>query len=78
MKARRIAERKKRRKEELGIKIRLVSRQPPAALDRYPRGFTGHVAHPGRSIETRSLPTLARCFPRNFTFYVVHPIRSIR
>jgi hypothetical protein len=23
----------------------------PAALDRYPRGFTGHVAHPIRSIQ---------------------------
>ena len=34
--------------------IRLVSRQAPAALDRYPRGFTGDVAHPARSIETRS------------------------
>ena len=30
--------------------IRLVSRQPPAALDGWPRGFTGHVAHPGRSV----------------------------
>src|SRR6266567_3910044 len=37
-----------------------------------------YVAHPTRSIETRSLPTLARCFPRSFTFYVAHPIRSIR
>src|SRR6266487_602367 len=37
-----------------------------------------YVAHPARSIETRSLPTLARCFPRSFTFYVAHPIRSIR
>lgn len=27
--------------------FRLVSRQPPAALDRYPRGVTGHVARPG-------------------------------
>ena len=38
--------------------IRLVSRQAPAALDRYPRGFTGDVAHPARSIETRSPPGL--------------------
>jgi hypothetical protein len=30
-----------------------------------------------RAIETRSLPTLARCFPGSFTFYVTHPIRSI-
>ena len=29
----------------------------PARLDRYPRGFTGHVARPGPSIETRSLPS---------------------
>src|SRR6185437_7460256 len=29
------------------------------------------------SVETRSLPTLARCFPRSFTFYVAHPIHSI-
>jgi len=28
----------------------------PAALDRYPRGLTGHVAHPSRSIETRPFP----------------------
>ncbi len=32
--------------------FRLVSRQPPAALDRYPGGVTGHVARPGRSIRT--------------------------
>jgi hypothetical protein len=37
----------------------------------------GHVARPGRSIETRSLPTLTRCSPRSFTFYVAPPIRSI-
>ena len=29
------------------------------------------------SIETRSLPALARCFPRSFTFYVADPISSI-
>ena len=45
----------------------------PAALDRYPRGVTGHVAQPIRSIETRSLPALARCVPRSFTFYVADP-----
>jgi hypothetical protein len=28
-------------------------------------------------IETRSLPTLARCYRRSFAFYVTHPIRSI-
>jgi hypothetical protein len=38
---------------------------------------TGHVAHPIRSIETRSLPALTRSYPRHFTFYVAHPIRSI-
>jgi len=26
----------------------------PARLDRYPRGFTGHVAHPSRSIHSRT------------------------
>src|SRR5207302_5387510 len=36
-----------------------------------------YVAFPKRSIETHSLPTLARCFPRSFTFYVAYPIRSI-
>jgi len=29
------------------------------------------------SIETRSLPTLARSYPRRFTFYVADPISSI-
>ena len=29
----------------------IVSRLLPAALDRYPRGLTGHVAHPNRSIQ---------------------------
>ena len=43
-----------------------------------PRGFTGHVAHPIRSIETRSLPTLSRCYPRSFTFYLGKPISSIQ
>ena len=28
----------------------IVSRQLPAPLDRYPHGFSGHVAHPLRSI----------------------------
>src|SRR6202045_5371688 len=27
----------------------------PAALDRYPRGFSGHVAHPSRSIQSNVL-----------------------
>jgi hypothetical protein len=30
------------------------------------------------TIETRSLPTLARCYYCSFTFYVAHPIRSIQ
>jgi hypothetical protein len=30
----------------------IVSRLLPAALDRYPRGLTDHVAHPGRSIQS--------------------------
>jgi len=29
----------------------IVSRLLPAALDRYLRGLTGHVAHPSRSIQ---------------------------
>jgi len=28
----------------------IVFQLPPAALDRYPRGFAGHVALPNRSI----------------------------
>jgi len=32
---------------------------------------------PTTSIETRSLPTLARSYPRRFTFYVASPGRSI-
>jgi len=28
-------------------------------------------------VETRSLPTLARCYPRSFTFYLARPARSI-
>jgi hypothetical protein len=28
----------------------------PARLDRFPRGFTGHVAHPSRSIEIARVP----------------------
>jgi len=43
-----------------------------------PRGFTGHVAHPSRSIETRLLPTLTRSYPPHFTFYVAEPLSSIR
>ena len=42
-----------------------------------PRGFTGHVAHPSRSIETRSLPTFTRSYPSRFTFYVADPVSSI-
>jgi hypothetical protein len=33
---------------------------------------------PISSIETPSLPTLARSYPRHFTFYVADPISSIR
>src|SRR5438270_9230844 len=29
------------------------------------------------SIETHSLPALARCYPHSFTFYVAYPIRSV-
>src|SRR5438045_28587 len=38
---------------------------------------TGHVAHPTRSIETRSLPTLTRSYPRSLTFYVADPVSSV-
>ena len=37
-----------------------------------------YVAGPFGSIETRSLPSLARRYPRDFTFYVAYPSRSIR
>ena len=37
-----------------------------------------YVVYPIRSIETRVLPTRARCYPRSFTFYVAHPIASFR
>jgi hypothetical protein len=33
----------------------IVSRLIPAALDRYPRGLTGHVAHPSRFIQIFSM-----------------------
>jgi hypothetical protein len=39
--------------------------------------LAAEVSHPGGSIETRSLPTLARCFRRSFTFYVADPVSSI-
>jgi hypothetical protein len=42
----------------------------PAALDRYPRGVAGHVAHPVR--------LHSRCYPRSFIFYVAVPNGSIR
>jgi hypothetical protein len=44
---------------------RLVSRLLPAALDRYPRGLTGHVAHPSRSIQQLRGVGLRRALPRN-------------
>ena len=37
------------------------------------RRFAFYVGFPKRSIETRSLPALARCFPRSFSFYVAFP-----
>ena len=44
-----------------------------------PRGFTGHVAHPSRSIETRSLlPLRSTRYPRGFTVHVADPVSSIR
>jgi hypothetical protein len=50
----------------------------PHSLAAAPRSFTFYVADPISSIETRSLPTLARRYPRGFTFYVADPISSIR
>jgi hypothetical protein len=35
----------------------------PARLDRFPRGFTGPVAHPSRSIENLSRPRLLAATP---------------
>ena len=37
-----------------------------------------HVAHPIRSIETRSAPAFSRCYPRSFAFYLGKPISSIQ
>src|SRR5262249_58637429 len=45
----------------------------PARLDRFPRRFTGHVAHPSRSIENRSRPRLLAATRRGFAFYVAFP-----
>jgi hypothetical protein len=40
----------------------IVSRLLPAALDRYPRGLSCHVAHPSRSIQIfSSLGFIALC-----------------
>ena len=35
-----------------------------SAPDRYPRGFTGHVAHPSRSIADRKRNTSEKCPPQ--------------
>jgi hypothetical protein len=44
----------------------------------YPSRSGGcRIAFLKRSIETRSLPTLARCCPHGFAFYVARPTRSI-
>ena len=42
-----------------------------------PRGFTGHVDHPSRAIEIRSLPTSLAATQRGFAFYVAFPENSI-
>ena len=55
----------------------IVSRLLPAALDRYPRGLSRHVAHPSRSIVSRSLP-LTRPLPCGLTGHVASPSRSIQ
>ena len=56
----------------------IVSRLLPAALDRYPRGLTGHVAHPSRSIVSRLLPAALDRYPRGLTGHVAHLSRSIQ
>jgi len=33
------------------FRFKICISAPPAALDRYPRGVAGHVAHPIRSIQ---------------------------
>src|ERR1700731_1814776 len=65
----------------------IVSRLLPAALDRYPRGLTGHVAHPSRSIQIFSklgfavlYSTLVRFSPkpnRRLTLQLVHLFCSL-
>ena len=42
-----------------------------------PHGFTGHVARPSRSVETRSFPNSLVAYPGDFTFYVARPDRSV-
>src|SRR6266404_5200216 len=54
--------------------IQAASRSPRPP----PRGYTGHVAVPHRSIETPSLPTLTRSYPRRFTFYAWHDVASAK
>jgi hypothetical protein len=40
--------------------VRICISAAPAALDRYPRGFTGHVAHPSRSIQRFIIPRVLK------------------
>src|SRR6266536_5440838 len=56
----------------------IVSRLLPAALDRYLRGFTGHVARPSRSIETRSFPSLARRYLATLPSMSLTPVAPFR
>src|SRR4030095_2303909 len=55
----------------------------PAALDRYPRGEAGHVAHPVRSILVSALPALpsiSECFliPISLTHFFVSANPELR
>src|SRR6266496_6823466 len=58
------------------------TRSLPALTRSYPRHFTFHVAHPIRSIQTRSppvllAPTLVTSASPARTFYAARPLRSI-
>jgi hypothetical protein len=54
---------------------RFETRSRPALTRSYPRHFTFYVAHPTRSIQTPSLPTLRRCYLVAFTLITRSPRR---
>jgi hypothetical protein len=51
----------------MGLFFRIETRSRPRLLAATRHGFTFYVAHPIRSIETRSLSALARCYHRSFS-----------